>query len=204
MSQVTTGVRALLSNPFIYEAFQSLMGAHKSRSEFVKKFIEPYPFENVLDIGCGPASILAYLPEVNYYGFDISESYIDKARTIYGDKGNFFAKELTYEDVDKLPKFDVVLLSGVLHHLDDEVAFYVLKLAYSALKAEGRLVTVDPCFSKGQNFISRILVANDRGQNVRTDEEYLSLVSRVFPMVNGHVRHRVWIPYTHYFMECMK
>jgi len=204
MSQVTTGIRALLSNPFMYEAFQSIMGAHKFRCEFVEKYIAPYTVENILDIGCGPASMLAYLPEANYYGFDISESYIDKAREIYGDKGNFFAKELTREDIDKLPKFDVVLMSGVLHHMDDEVAFQVIKLAHMALKPEGRLVTVDPSFSKGQSLISRVLVSNDRGQNVRNDEEYLHLASKVFAKVNGHVRHKLWIPYTHYFMECMK
>lgn len=204
MSQVTTGIRALLSSPFIYETFQRIMGATKARSKLFSEFIEPYSVESVLDIGCGPASILAYLPEVDYYGFDISESYIAKASEKYGDKGTFFAKHITDEDIDGLPKFDFVLLSGVLHHVDDETAVHILKLAKKALKPKGRVVAIDGCLVDGQNPVARFLINQDRGQNIKTEEGYKQLAMNVFNDVKTSIYHRTWVPYTLCYMVCTR
>lgn len=204
MSQITTGFRALLSNPLIYEFSQRVMGASKSRERFVSEFVEPYLVENVLDIGCGPANILAYMPGVDYYGYDISESYITKARNYFGDKGKFFAKHLTYEDVDSMPKFDLVLLTGVLHHLDDEAAIDVLSMAYKSLKSNGRLITTDPCLVDGQNPIARYLIEHDRGQNVKVEIGYKKLAKKAFNNVEISIRHIRWVPYTLCYMICTK
>ncbi len=93
---------------------------------------------------------------------------------------------------------------GVLHHLDDEAVLQLLELAKSALKDGGRLVTLDPCFDKDQNPIARYLVSKDRGQNVRSADQYHELGCNVFEQVTGEVKHRSWIPYTHWIMECIK
>ena len=79
MAQVTYGVRAILSYPLIYSAFQSLTGAHQGRKSFISDFVKPMAGMSILDIGCGPAEILDYLPAVDYWGFDISEEYINHA-----------------------------------------------------------------------------------------------------------------------------
>ena len=160
--------------------------------------------QSILDIGCGPAGILAYLPNVEYYGFDISGSYISKAREVYGARGHFFEKYLTKDDVEALPKFDVVLLSGVLHHVDDTTARYILDLAYQSLKPNGRLVTIDGCLVKGQNPIARLLIKLDRGQNIKTEQGYKILVQGIFTKIEVNIQHTRWIPYTRCFMVCTK
>jgi len=159
---------------------------------------------NVLDIGCGPADILEYLPAVNYWGFDISVAYIQHATSRFGAKGKFSCKMLTEEDLKELPAFDLVLALGLLHHLDDDAALALLNIAHNALKPGGRLVTIDPCLEAGQNPIARYLILKDRGQNVRTREGYAALVSTVFPEYRLEVRHSAWIPYTHCIMECTR
>ena len=194
----------MLSSPFIYSTFQNIMGAHSVRTTLVNEFIRPKVGITVLDIGCGPADILDFLPDVDYYGFDISEAYIAKAKNKFGLKGRFYKQELTQSSVDKLPQVDIVLALGLLHHLDDESAKVVLQLAHQALKSGGRLLTFDPCFDAEQNFISRFLVRMDRGQNVRTKAEYTSIAREVFESSRIEVRHRAWIPYTHCFMECLR
>lgn len=204
MGQVTSGFLAILSNPTIYNAFQAIMGAHHGRITFVEDFVRPQPKMNILDVGCGPAKILDYLPSVNYWGFDISSPYISQATSQYGGKGHFFCKELHAEDLVDLPTFDIVLAIGLLHHLDDEAAIALLNLAHDALKPGGRLVTIDPCLAAGQNLIAEYLVLHDRGRNVRTRDGYESLVSNVFSKRRIEVRHRAWIPYTHCFMECTR
>lgn len=204
MAQITNGIRAILSHPLIYSSFQSLMGAHKFRTNFVSQYVRPLSQIAVLDIGCGPADILAYLPDINYYGFDISEAYIKQARHTFGSLGHFQCKQLHVDDLGGLPMFDVVLAIGLLHHLDDSIAFNVMQLAHTALKPGGRLLTVDPCLDPSQSAIARFLVRKDRGQNVRERSGYEALALGVFEAPKVDVRHQVWIPYTHCIMECEK
>lgn len=204
MAQITNGIRAIFSNPIIYNAFQNMMGARSLRVSFVEEFVKPFSGCAILDIGCGPAEILAYLPDVDYCGFDISNAYITKATKRFGQRGRFYCQELTNADVEKMPPFDIVLAMGLLHHLDDDEALTVLRLAYKALKPGGRVLTFDPCLEPGQNPIAGFLVRNDRGQNVRTREGYASISSAVFESPRIEVRHKAWIPYTHCFMECIR
>lgn len=204
MSQITHGVWAVLSHPVVYSAFQSFMGAHSFRQRFVANYIKPFPGMKILDVGCGPADILAYLPEVDYWGYDISEAYIAQAKKKFGPRGRFNCKQLQFDDLAEMPKFDVVLASGLLHHLDDSVAVGVLQLAHEGLQQGGRLLSVDPCLDPLQSPVARFLVRNDRGQNVRNKEGYQALADKVFSSPRVEVRHQVWIPYTHCFMECRK
>ena len=38
----------------------------------------------------------------------------------YKNRGKFYCKKFTSRDIKKLPKFDHVLLFGILHHLNDD------------------------------------------------------------------------------------
>lgn len=203
MAQITSGIRAILSIPVVYSCFQSLMGAHKSRRSFVAKYVRPFPGMRILDIGCGPADILAYLEDVQYCGFDIDQAYIEQAQKKFGARGTFCCAEFTLDKVRELPQFDVVLASGLLHHLDDRTAVNLLKLASRALRPGGRLITIDPCIDPSQNFISGFLVRHDRGQNVRTKQGYEKLVDNLFSSSRATVSHIAWVPYTHCIMECV-
>lgn len=202
MAQITSGVRAVLSHPLVYKTFQRLMGPPTTRRNFVAKFIRPQANMKVLDIGCGPADILDDLPAVDYYGFDISLAYIESAQSRFAGRGRFTCKLLEQSDLASLPKFDVVLALGLLHHLDDEQTAVVLRLAAGALRPGGRLVTIDPVLEPGQNPVARFLVKRDRGQNVRDRVGYERLARAVYSEVRAEVRHQAWIPYSHCMMEC--
>ena len=203
MSQITHGIRAIFSHPFVYDGFQNLMGASGIRRELVRDFIRPISGMRVLDIGCGTAEIVRYLPEdVEYWGYDISASYIDAAKRRLGTRGHFHCGLLGESEVDKLPSFDVVTGFGLLHHMDDIDAIELFKLAKRALKVEGRVVTMDPCFVPNPNPIAQFLISRDRGQNVRTAEGYGKLPGSHFSRIDGAIRHRGHVPYTDWVMEC--
>lgn len=204
MAQITTGMRGLLSSPHVYRLFQTLMGARGGWIRFVERYMRPQAGDSVLDLGCGPADVLDYLPPVGYWGYDISPAYIKQAQRKYGARGHFHCKLLKRPDLDQLPRFDIVVASGLLHHLDDDVAQELLVLAHAALKPGGRLVTIDPCLVPGQSPIARFLIERDRGQNVRTRDAYAALAGKVFQRLQVEVRHKTWIPYTHCFMECTR
>ena len=205
MSQITSGLRTILSIPFVYSSFQILMGAKRIWESLAKDVMQAKPGMTILDIGCGPADILDYLPEgVEYYGFDISPEYIQTAQKKYGDKGHFICQLLQESDLKTLPKFDCVVLTGVFHHMDDIQAKKVAKLAHQALKDGGKLVSVDPCYTPEQNPIARFLISKDRGQNVRVESAYKAVVNRTFKHISTQIVHRAWIPYTHFYMVCTK
>ncbi len=204
MAQVTTGLRACLSSPRVYDFFQDLMGARSVRKKFTHERVRAIPGCRLLDIGCGTARILDYLVEVDYWGFDPSRRYIDHATSRYGSRGHFNCAMVDKTVIENLDLFDIVIAIGVFHHLDNNQASELVRLAWSALREGGRLVTIDPCITDDQNMVSRFLIDQDRGQNVRTADQYRSLVGSVFPHVEGEVRHRFWIPYTHWIMECQK
>lgn len=187
----------------VYDAVQDLMGATRTRREVVSRFIRPSPDARILDLGCGTADILRYLPEgVEYWGFDISKEYIDAATRRFGARGKFHCAAPSADELSRLPKMDAVLAMGVLHHFDAREAEDLLLLARSALAVTGRVITIDPVFHPGQNPLARLLISMDRGRNVRTADEYRRLAAGVFRRVTGQLREQAWIPYTHWIMEC--
>lgn len=203
MSQITHGLRAVFSNPRIYDSFQNLLGAADIRKDLVRNQMRLQAGMRVLDIGCGTAEIIDFLPpEVGYWGFDISAPYIDAAKLRFGARGTFHCGILDGQQVARLPKFDLVIALGVLHHLSDSEALGLFELAKAALVPAGRVVTIDPCFVAGQNPLAHFLIASDRGRNVRDQSGYRALPINSFREVDGFIRRRSRIPYTEWVMEC--
>ena len=85
MAQVVTGLRAILSFAAIYNFLQWVVGSSSGRREFVRCHVRAEPGQTVLDIGCGTADLLAYLPQVAYYGFDSSAQYIKGIENVLAD-----------------------------------------------------------------------------------------------------------------------
>jgi len=205
MSQINSGFRKILSYPKIYSAFQYIMGADKFWINFISNEIKPKAGYCILDIGCGPADILKYLPNnISYWGFDISKEYINSAKEKFGERATFICKQIDLSDLDNMPKFDRVILTGVFHHLDDKSCKEITKLAYLALKKGGKLISVDPCFTSKQNFIARFLITKDRGQNVKFNDKYKHIIDKRFRKISTKIINKSWIPYTHCFIVCTK
>ena len=203
MAQTTDGVRSLLSFPAAHRLFQALAGAPRARRVLADEYIRARAGEKVLDIGCGTADILGYLPEVDYVGFDQNESYIRAARETFGARGRFVGRDVNEVAPGSLGSFDAVLALGILHHLEDPEAMKLFEIAKSCLKHGGRLITFDSCYQEGQSPAARFFIDRDRGRNTRTEAGYARLASGVFGTVRTAVRHDLLnIPYTHVVLVC--
>lgn len=85
---------------------------------------------NLLDVGCGPASVTADLAELvapgRVVGLDASPAVLDVARALLAERGLRDRVELMAGDVFALPfddnTFDVIHAHQLLQHLDDPVA----------------------------------------------------------------------------------
>ncbi len=206
MHQITSGIRSVLSSPFIYSLFGQLMGGNRSRAIFVDNYIRPQKGDRILDIGCGPGDLIPYLPEVEYLGFDISEEYITTAKKQFGSDNIFFRCErVSTSNLSQQSYFDLVLAVGILHHLDEVEALELFQIAEAALKPGGRLITFDGVFVENQSPCAKWILSKDRGQNIRTKDEYIALASKIFSDISCSIRHDLLrIPYTHIILECIK
>lgn len=193
----------MLARPPIYRLFNAVIGANAARRTLVREFIRPRCGDRVLDIGCGTGEMLPFMDGVSYVGFDMSAEYIDAARQRWRERATFICAGVG----DRLPfeagSFDLAIAVGVLHHLDDDEAIGLCRLADRALKRGGRLITYDGCYAEGQSRAARFVLSRDRGRNIRTPEAYKRIASTIFRGVRAAIRHDLLrIPYTHIIMEC--
>ena len=196
MTEITSGWRSILSQPLVYEAVQYLVGARRANAALVRDIIRPAPGDRVLDIGCGPAEILRALPAVDYVGVDQSEAYIRRAEKTFAGKGRFYCDSLENLAALDLGRFDIALSIGVLHHVDDAQAEKMFRLAAGLLQPGGRLYTADPCFHSRQNFLTRFIIRNDRGRNVREPDAYCRLAATGFRLVENRLMEGLF-PFPH-------
>jgi len=195
------GLYAALRNPALYETIQRLAGpADTRRRNFAEQFVRAQPGDRVLDIGCGPAHLRAYLPDVDYIGWEPNAAYIAKARETYGDRGTFHVGLFGPEEARSLAPVDIAIVSAVLHHMDDGEASELFGLLRQVLKPGGRVITLDNVFIERQNPIARFIISLDRGRHVRSPDGYKALARDTFEEVDGTVVAYAFPPYTYFFM----
>jgi SAM-dependent methyltransferase len=184
------GIKSILALPFGYRILHGILGTHRMRRHYVDEFVKPAPGSRVVDIGCGTADILNYLPAVDYFGVDYNAHYINHNRRRF-PRAQFHVASVS-TDLDKLlPRADLVFANALLHHLDDAEADALFSCAKQLLSVRGRLCTLDNYTYPGQNPISRCLIANDRGKHVRSREGYERLAAPHFREIRCETSSRL-------------
>jgi SAM-dependent methyltransferase len=205
-NQTTSGLRAILSSPLIYNTFQRVIGVDSGFRKYVNEIIKPTNDSKILDIGCGEGYILNFLPtEITYVGYDMDSSYIEYARKKYKERGTFFNTRVNEMPTDNFEQFDIVLATGLLHHLGDDEAGNLFKLGHQYLKKGGVMFTYDNCYFQGQSPIARYISSKDRGKNVRYPEGYKKLATVAFNDIETIIRHdMIRIPQSVCILKCHK
>jgi len=204
-----TGLAAVLSQPWVYDLFTSLVGKRSSQVALVRDYVRPFRGCRILEIGCGTARLLSYFPDsiAEYAGFDMNPLYVEAAKKRWEGRSNYSFSCRKVEDAATLQPghYDVVLAVGIVHHLNDDEAGHLFNIAYHSLKPNGALITYDNVYIENQNPLARWLISRDRGRAVRTVDEYKRLAARYFVEIEGAILHdTLKIPYTIFIMRCVK
>ena len=209
--QDDNGLKKILASSWAYTLFKRALGNRRAYEWMNREFWRVQPGQKVVDIGCGPGIVLRFLPEdIEYVGFDVSEEYIRHAREAHaGNPRRTFLVGNSEAFVKQLPESmadaDLVLINGVLHHLDDDEALTALRLARACLRPGGRLVSYENCLLRSQAPLARWIVSKDRGRNLRYESEWKVLFSKVFASFETHVLTGLLrIPYTHIVIEARR
>ena len=81
MAERTSILYNFINNPIIYQVIQKLMSGNSFRKKILKENVKDKNLK-ILDIGCGSAEILNYIPVNEYYGYDIDPNSIQVAKKI--------------------------------------------------------------------------------------------------------------------------
>jgi 2-polyprenyl-3-methyl-5-hydroxy-6-metoxy-1,4-benzoquinol methylase len=204
MSQKITGIYKILSFFLFYRLTQRIMSGVSFRNNFVKNIIKNKN-NYILDIGCGTADILESIPNNHYYGFDISKNYINYAKNKFlNNNYHFFNEKFNQNAIKNLPKFDFVILFGILHHLSNIEINNLFVNIKKVLKKSCVILIVDPVLIEKQNFISRLLIKLDRGKNIKNFKEYNITLKKHFRKVTYKITHQKFVPYTWFEAICSK
>lgn len=195
-------IHRYLSFPAMYRLGMQSLGAPNARKFHTSNYIKAKAGQRILDVGCGPADILEYLPAVDYVGIDFEAKYIENARMRFGHKAQFRCKDVAELAEENFEPFDIVLATGLLHHPSDQECLNLFAQCIKLLKPDGRMVTYDGCRRPGQHPLDLWMLNNDRGKFVRTEDGYYKLASSVFSSVKINLHSNLLrIPYTLAIME---
>ena len=93
---------------------------------------------------------------------------------------------------------------GLLHHLNDKEFIATIHLIKNSLKINGRILILDNVLIKNQNFVSKFLINNDKGNNVRSLDQFKLILKKYFTKIKFEIINQKFIPYTWLKIICYK
>src|SRR5438046_2765463 len=116
--------------------------ADRKRVDFIADVLHDSlpPNGRILDVGCGNGVISRHLGRLgfNVLGIDVSEKTIEMAKAIEPMPNVTFMKKSAEELVASGERYDAVICSEVLEHLDNPGA--LLKVLHETLAENGKLI----------------------------------------------------------------
>ena len=126
---------------------------HQSKISITKDRAIQNP-KNILDFGCGVGTMIPHMKKEfkksKIYAFDESKDSLKALKKRYP-----FVSCL--KKIDGNLKFDLIFLSGVIHHIDEKIRKKILKKIYSSLSLNGRLIIFE---HNPYNPLTNIVVKN--------------------------------------------
>lgn len=170
-------LRKILGHPFVYDHVRpAVVGGIDMRRLY--DLLPDEARSSILDVGCGTADILRFVDRFDrYLGIDTDAVAIEAARKRWGTDGRvrFECRIVDAADVAEMEPTGVVL-AGLLHHLSNDEAVSVLRMAAASPRLV-RIITNDILFVPGMTF-NNVLAMMDRGRYCRTPDAYAELVRR--------------------------
>lgn len=166
--------RKILGHPFVYDQIRPRVVGGIDMGPLYA-LIPAEARRSILDVGCGTGDALAHLSGFErYLGIDTDPVAIEAAKRRWGadPRVRFECRLVDARDVAELEP-TAVILAGVLHHLTNDEAIGILRMATQSPRL-ACVVTNDILFLPGMLF-NNVLAMMDRGRYCRTPDAYAAL-----------------------------
>ena len=190
-----SGVQWLSEIPCVFDALRWILegGYHRHRRLLANHLVGSA--QRVLDCGCGTGIYASCFSPRNYVGVDLSSTYITRARR------RFPAYDFQVMDGTNLAfadnSFDAVMVSGVVHHLDEATTARLLSEIARVLQPNGRLLLWEDVPTRGTfNFIGRVVHHLDVGAHIRDSSELERLLHPHFQVEAAESLRSGFMDYT--------
>ena len=194
----------LLAHTVVYRATKQLLLPEASERRIVDRMFDAADGDRVLDLGCGYGDYAPHFAgRCRYLGVDHNPDYIATARRMNAElDAQFVCADLADPVVSSAAPYDLVVVGGVLHHLDDATVVEMAATVAELLTPTGRLVALEPVFDPSQSLAARLLIAADRGRHVRDAPGYARLLAPALPRLRAEIHTDLLrLPYTHLLLE---
>jgi len=172
----------LVKNPIIYDFIQFIFGKPKMDRILLSEIRKLNLSSNakILDLGGGTGFHRDLFPKTMQYvclDSDLSKLEVSSKRNLDDDTVQGNATQIPFE----AKSYDLVLLTGVTHHVSDQALPGLLSEAQRVLQSKGHLVLFDPVYSR-KNPLGSLFLKLDLGKFGRgRDQLYNILVEKFFP-----------------------
>ena len=156
---------------------------HTIRALVKRSELSAHP--KILDIGCGTGALANIFNSKDYLGFDFDHESILQARRSF-PKYKFIEANAVNPLLGN-KRFDLILISGVLHHLNNQDLTSALRVVKPHLNKSGKVIIIEaipPIFR--WNIIGRVLRSVDQGHYIRSLNNYVRLVKRYFKVIDSY------------------
>ncbi len=193
-------LKDILSNATVFDTFTGLIIQPKRKFDFIRDCVGNVKGKKVLDLGCGYGRMLESMNGYEkYVGIDYSNLYIEKAKKLFSDRDNieFICTDLN-EYVNKSDeRFDIVMMVGVMHHLNNKEIDNAMKNIKKLLKEDGLFVSYDGAYTDNMNPVAKFMLKNDRGKYVRHERVWRKLMKKYWKDYSYRIRTDVLrVPYS--------
>lgn len=139
----------------------------------------------VLDVGCGTGVLANMFSSKCYLGFDIDHESIMQAKHSHPKYKFIQANAINPPLGNK--KYDLVLISGVIHHLNNSDRNLTFKMIRSHLNRLGKIVMIEaipPIYS--WNIIGQVIRKLDQGHHIHELKDYVRLTKKYFKVIDSY------------------
>lgn len=166
------------ASPRAWLLAQNLIGGTPDKRRILKAHCQGKM--RVVEVGCSVGNIARALidePVVEYLGLDVDEGALTYARRWYQDTPQFNFSTQTLQDVAKSGrKFDLICLTGVLHHVDRPVAEAMFAGAREVAAEGATLLVFDPIpLRPTDGVVYKVIHALEQGEYLRDLEMLVNM-----------------------------
>ena len=169
------------ASPWLWLLAQRTIGGTPDKTAILKR--HHHGEKRVVEVGCSIGNIARGLigePGIQYVGLDIDEGALAFARKWFAPHPGFsFANQSLQDLAATGARFDLVCVTGVLHHVPDAVAVAMLEGARAVAAPGARLLMFDPIpLRPGDGPVYGVIHKLEQGEYLRTPERLRDMITQ--------------------------